>query len=208
MYSFHHDELPNPWLTMWRRPRETVRMYLESGSGKWLRLLAVLAGIKLFLDNADAQNVGDRIAFGSIVFLSLVFGPLLGIFYWYLFSGLFTLTGRILGLSGGWGDMRRAVGLSYVPLASLMPLWLVKLVLFGSEVFTPQTPVLDSSLWLLALIVLFYLVDLVAGVWYLVILSQSVAEVYECSAWLAFALILVISMVVTVVLGFMLLFFV
>lgn len=201
-------EIPNPWLTMWRRPRETVRMYVESGTNKWLWLLAVLAGIKLFLDNADAQNVGNQIPFGSIIFLSLVFGPPMGIFNWYFFSGLFALAGRILGLSGGWGDMRRAVGLSYVPLASLMPLWLVKLVLFGSEVFTPQTPVLDSSLWLLALIVLFYLVDLVAGVWYLVILSQSVAEVYECSAWLAFAFILVISMVVTVVLGFMLLFFV
>lgn len=206
--NLFHEEMPNPWLTMWRRPRETVRIYVESGSNKWLWLLAVLAGIKLFLDNADAQNVGDQIPFGSIIFLSLVFGPLIGIFNWYLFSGLFALTGRILGLSGGWGDMRRAVGLSCVPLASLMPLWLVKLVLFGSEVFTPETLLLDSSLWLLALIVLFYLVDLVVGVWYLVTLSKSVAEVYECSAWLAFALILVSSMVFTVVLGFLLLFFV
>jgi hypothetical protein len=183
-------------------------MYLQSGSGKWLWILAILAGIKLFLDNADAQNVGDQIAFGNIILLSLVFGPLVGIFYWYLFSGLFTLTGQILGLSGRWNDMRRAVGLSFVPLASLMPFWVVKLVLFGSEVFTPWTPVLDSSLWLLLLIVLFYLVDLVIGGWYLVTLSRSVAEVYECSAWLAFALILLSSVVFSVVLSFVLLFFV
>ncbi|PRX38887.1 Yip1-like protein [Planifilum fimeticola] len=207
MNSFY-QEIPNPWFTMWRHPRETVRMYLQAGSGKWLWILAILAGIKLFLDNADAQNVGDQIAFGNIILLSLVFGPLVGIFYWYLFSGLFTLTGQILGLPGRWSDMRRAVGLSFVPLASLMPFWVIKLVLFGSEVFTPWTPVLDSSLWLLLLIVLFYLVDLVIGGWYLVTLSRSVAEVYECSAWLAFALILLSSVVFSVVLSFVLLFFV
>ncbi|MFS8612791.1 MAG: YIP1 family protein [Planifilum fulgidum] len=204
----NHEEMPNPWLTMWRRPRETVRMYLQSGSGKWLWILAVLAGIKLFLDNADAQNAGDQIAFGNIILLSLVFGPLVGIFYWYLFSGLFTLTGQILGLPGRWSDMRRAVGLSFVPVASLMPLWLLKLVLFGSEVFTTWTPVLDSSGWLLGLIVLFYLLDFVIGGWYLVTLSRSVAEVYECSAWLAFALILLSSAVFAVVLSFLLMFFV
>lgn len=207
MNSFHEETL-NPWFSMWRRPRETVQMYLQTGSNKWLWILAILAGIKLFLDNADAQNVGDQIAFGSIILLSLVFGPLVGIFYWYLFSGLFTLTGKILGLPGDWSDMRKAVGLSFVPLAWLMPFWLVKLVLFGSEVFTPRTPVLDSSLWLLLLIVLFYFVDLFIGGWYVVTLSKSVAEVYDYSAWLAFALIMLSSVVFTVVLGFLLLFFV
>jgi len=180
-------------------------MYLQTDSVKWLWTLAILAGIKLFLDNADAQNVGDQIAFGSIILLSLVFGPLAGIFYWYLSSGLFTLTGKILGLPGNWSDMRKAVGLSFVPLVWLLPLWLVKLVLFGSEVFTPWTPVLDSSLWLLFLIVLFYFVDLFIGGWYLVILSKSVAEVYNCSAWLAFVLIMLSGMVLSVVLGFLLL---
>ncbi|MFO7291433.1 MAG: hypothetical protein C0P67_015800, partial [Bacillota bacterium] len=90
----------------------------------------------------------------------------------------------------------------------LMPLWLLKLVLFGSEVFTTWTPVLDSSGWLLGLIVLFYLLDFVIGGWYLVTLSRSVAEVYECSAWLAFALILLSSAVFAVVLSFLLMFFV
>jgi hypothetical protein len=130
-------------------------------------------------------------------------GCIVGIFYWYLFSGLFTLTGQ-----GTFGPVERHAQSSRPYVASLMPFWVVKLVLFGSEVFTPWTPVLDSSLWLLLLIVLFYLVDLVIGGWYLVTLSRSVAEVYECSAWLAFALILLSSVVFSVVLSFVLLFFV
>jgi hypothetical protein len=110
--------------------------------------------------------------------------------------------------SGTPGPVARHAQSSRPFVASLMPFWVVKLVLFGSEVFTPWTPVLDSSLWLLLLIVLFYLVDLVIGGWYLVTLSRSVAEVYECSAWLAFALILLSSVVFSVVLSFVLLFFV
>ncbi|WP_124726346.1 YIP1 family protein [Staphylospora marina] len=195
----------NPWLSMWKQPRETVRAYVLNHSAKWLWMLSALSGIKFFLDNADAQDVGDQVAFGSILLLSLIIGPFLGIIYWYLLSGLLAITGKVAGLSGKWREFRQAVGLSFVPLAWAMPLWLIRLILFGSENFASRTPVIDSSVWLLLLIVLFSLVDLALGVWYLVTLSRSVAEVYDCSAWKAFGLILLSGLVFSLLLTLLLL---
>ncbi|MFC4075490.1 YIP1 family protein [Salinithrix halophila] len=189
----------NPWLSMWKSPRETVRNYVDSGHTKWLWLLAIFAGIKVFLDNAEAQNVGDQVSIGSILFLSLFFGTIMGIVQWWLLSGALTLVGNWLGMHAEWGELRKAVALSYVPLVWTFFIWIIKIFAFGQENFTPETPTIDASIPLLSLIVLCYLINYLVFFWFVVVLSKSVAEVYDTSAWTGFGLILLTAVILSVV---------
>ncbi|MBN2909189.1 hypothetical protein JQC72_06590 [Polycladomyces sp. WAk] len=193
------EERVNPWLSMWRKPRETVRIYLDEGLTKWLWLLPILIGIKLFLDNADVQNVGDQVSVGSILFLSIIFGIVIGLTHWFLLSGAITLIGNLLSIRAEWSAVRKAVSLSYVPAAWMLLLWIVRLFAFGVENFTPQTPTIDASIPKLTLIVFCYIIDYIVMVFSFIVLSKSVAEVYEFSAWKAFGLILLSVIVLAMV---------
>ncbi|SDW90076.1 Yip1 domain-containing protein [Marininema mesophilum] len=187
-----------PWLSMWFKPRKTVRQYLDSDQSKWIWLLVIFSGIKFFLDNADAQNVGDKVSAGSILFLSMFFGSIIGIIQWLIMSASLAFMGKFFDLHATWGQLRKAISLSYIPLVWGLLIWIVKIYAFGQENFTALTPTIDASIPLLALIVLCYLLNYLILCWYVIVLSKSVAEVYDISAWGALGLIILTIIVLSV----------
>lgn len=116
----HYDAVQatvcNPWLTMWTRPRATMRAIIDTDPHRRVLLLAAAAGIGNAMNMASARSLGDEISVPVIIFSCLVAGPIGGILGLYLWGVLLRWTGSWLGGSGAPEEVRAGIAWSYVPI--------------------------------------------------------------------------------------------
>jgi hypothetical protein len=177
----------SPFLTIWTRPRETVRTILLQNPELYVTLLACLAGIKETLDRAAMRNMGDKTPVPIVVASALILGPLSGLFSLWMFSHLVLWAGRWMGGTASRDHLKTAIAWASVPVVVALPLWIPQLALFGPDLFTKETPRLDAHPLLLIPLIAYGLVEAVFGMWAFVLLCHTVAEVQGfSSAWRGF----------------------
>lgn len=188
-----------PFKTIWTSPRVTVRRIIAVNPDMHVLLLACLAGIGNTLNRASTRNAGDEMPLLVILLLSVVLGPLGGLFSLYVGAALLRLTGRWIGGTGIAHHLRTAMAWAYVPSVAALVLWVPLILLLGDDMFTEATPRLDAQplLWIPFLAMV--LVGMVAGFWTLVLLCNTIAEVQGFrSAWAGFGNMLLAGMVLFV----------
>ena len=176
----------NPLFLIWYRTREVIEEKLEDTSKEQIILLIAVFGIALMLNNAAARGLGDHYSLGTILLYSIIFGPLMGALAWVILSGLLHWISRLLGGTGTWKETRTAVAWSTVVYSAMLVLWIPQLLLFGQELFTTETPRIDSNLLLLTLIFLFGLLETALRVMFVIVLSKSLGAAHRFSAWRGF----------------------
>jgi hypothetical protein len=175
----------NPWLTIWIWPRKTIREIVDADPGYRVTLLAMLAGFAQALSEATSENMGDTLSLPIIFLLCAILGPIGGLISLYVMAGLWRLTGSWLGGKASSQEVRAAIAWSSVPVIWAMLLWIPYLAIFREEMFTSAMPRTESSLLLLLLLLGFGLVEIVIGLWRIVVLLQCLGEVHRFSAWRA-----------------------
>lgn len=182
----------NPWLHIWVKPRAVIRQELENRSGeKRLILLALIIGIPtMFVNN---QQTTVEVNMGTIIIISLIIGPLLGLISLYLGAWINSVVGRWIGGVGRASDLRIATLYGYM-VPSLVPIF-VKLIDFfirGEAFFiTADSTITGAPIGLYES--LFsgmspILAVLYSGLFiYVYIISlKSAGEAHQYSAWKAF----------------------
>ena len=175
----------NPWFSMWLHPRRTIRQIVETDPERLVLLLAAVGGIAQALANAESKSNGDKVSLTSVLLISLILGPLMGVFSLWLGSIILRWTG---GWIGGQADARRvrtALAWANVPQIWSLLLWIPALLLFGAELFTKATPIIEASSLLSALYLVFSIGTAVIGGWSFVVFLHSLGEVQGFSAWKA-----------------------
>ncbi len=175
----------NPWFSMWLHPRQTIRQIVRSNPERLVLVLAAVGGIVQGLVNAESKSSGDKESLLSILLFSLILGPVGGIVGLWVGASLLHWTG---GWIGGQADMRRirtAIAWSQVPSIWSLFLWIPALLLFGHELFTAATPVIDGSTLLSSLYLGFSVCTAIIAVWGIVISLHALGEVQGFSAWTA-----------------------
>ena len=175
----------NPWFSMWAHPRRTIRQIVEADPDRLVLVLAAVGGIVEALTNATSDSQGDNLSLRTILLTALIAGPLMGIVGLWLGSILLRWTG---GWIGGQADSRRirtALAWANVPLLWSLILWGPALLLFGAELFTTATPIIEASSLLSALYLVFSIGTAVIGAWSFVVFLHSLGEVQGFSAWKA-----------------------
>jgi hypothetical protein len=178
------DKRFNPWVTVWVRPRSTVRTLVARNPELHVYLLAGLTGIGHTLDRASLRDAGDTLSFPAILAIACLFGPLGGLLTLWIGSHLLRISGQVIGGRGRAKALRTAIAWASVPRVFTLLLWIPLLGLFGSEMFTEEIPRLDAQplLWLPFLGI--SLLSVVLGIWSFVLLCNTVAEVQGFhSAW-------------------------
>ena len=187
----------NPLISIWYRTREVIEEKLEYTSKPQIFWMIVVFGIVFSLDNASIRDLGDRYSLGSILAISVFVGPIIGGLYWLIISLVLHWTSRLLGGAGTWRDTRTAVAWATVVYSAKLVFWIPQLLLFGHELFTSETPRIDSSLLLLTLIFLFGLLETVLQIVFIVVLSKSLGAAHRFSSWRGFgALVLPVVAVI------------
>ncbi|MFC4077772.1 Yip1 family protein [Salinithrix halophila] len=200
-YSNDANDPSNPWLSIWIRPKETIRDLVRTPS-KMPIVLAILFGIIMILDYMSNRSWGDSSPLFFIFFITFIFGPMIGIIGWFVASTICFGLGRLFGGTATFHETRLAVAWAAIPYVVKGLIWFPQLLIYGRDMFTSTTPVMDNSFILTLFYFLLALLEFVFVFWHLVVLSKALGEVHQFSSWKGFA------SVVTVPVSFFLVLFI
>ncbi len=175
----------NPWLSIWVKPRETMRWIVDTDPTRQVVLLAVLGGIAQFLDRAAGRSLGDTLSVSVILIIALFVGSIGGLISLHIGGALLRWTGSWFGGQATSEEVRAAIAWSSVPTIWALLLWIPELMLFEEELFTTATPRIDANPLLLFFLLGFAAVEVVIGIWTIVVFLKCLGEVHRFSAWKA-----------------------
>jgi Yip1 domain len=191
----------NPFLTIWTRPRATIRAIVDTRPEHHVLLLAAIGGVYNALGQATLRGSGDVIPTAGVLGICLILGPISGLFSLYVGGYLLRWSGSKLGGRATDQQVRAAIAWSTVPAVVLVLLWIPKLVLFRSDLFTTEMPRIAANPGLGLLMLGFAALDLILAVWSFVLLLKCLGEVHGFSAWRAIAsMLLLIALLLLLVL--------
>ena len=179
----HNSEQRNPWATIWRDPRGTIRHIVDTNPMHSFMLLIVLGGIGNLLSSASDYGLADMLPFNQLIISCLLIGPAAAFISVYLWSWLLGFTTRSLGGSATKQALRSAFVWSLAPVVYTLPLWGVKFILFRHELFSAEKPFIEAHEFLQGLYAFVDGVDLVISLVSFYILINAVAEVSGFSFW-------------------------
>ncbi len=181
----------NPWISMWTKPRATVRQQLDTDPAQYVLLLAILGGISGVYDDVDfdSEILAERI---GLFVGAAIGGAIFGIIWLYLSAWLTGIAGRSIGGVGNAAQVRTALAWSNIPTVWLLPLNLGVALsvavlgperVFGAIVQAQNDPaafdLFAMPTWFFALAAL----GVVVLLWQIVITCQAVGEAHEFSSW-------------------------
>lgn len=189
------DETINPWLTIWTRPRQTMRHILNTdpkGVIVWLAIISgILSGLTILGNLWLKYPHSQPLRYGITLFFAVIFGAILGIFHLYFNGWLYKITGNWIGGKGTYTEVRSAVGWAFYP-------FIITSIVQVLNFFLYRYPVLY---YLLAII------NFILIIWSVIILIKLIAEAHQFSAWrsliaIIIAAILIIAFVMLLILLF------
>src|SRR5690242_8713887 len=125
----------SPWVKIWVAPRTTMRSILDGEPRRKVHLLAMLSGVSWMLEKCFEGNAGKHFPNGSVFFLCVMVGPLVGLLSLYFMGTFLTWTGHWLGGKGTQVEVRAACAWGSVPLIWQFGWWLLGFALFGGVMF-------------------------------------------------------------------------
>lgn len=181
----------NPWLSIWTKPRATIRQLINTNGAQQAPLVVALAGAANGLSNAQSAVAGAGFA-GAIVGGAIA-GVVIGFLVWLLFSWLIKITGVWIGGSATLSEMRTAYAWAQVPSIWAAPLSIALLIAGGGN---PDQALGGNP----QLAIVFRAVGstmIVIGVWSLVVMCKAVGEAHLFSAWHGLGAIILAGLVFT-----------
>lgn len=174
----------SPCLTIWFRPRATLRDLVGQDPVPGVKLLVALVGIDQALERAAMRGLGSDMSLPFILMIAVVAGPFLGFIGLYISTALIQGVAVWIGGRAGNREVRAALAWAGLPIVAGLGLWIIAIAVFGGGMFTvlgPQ-PVSDAASVILGLIDVFWEILVI---WSLVLLVNGIAEVQAFSTWKA-----------------------
>ncbi len=182
-----NNQILNPWVSMWTKPRATIQQIVDTDPERLVLVLAAIAGFSQALARANI-SMGDTFEWPTIfpIFLILaIAGPISGLIVLYVGSALIRWTGNWMGGNASSQNIRAAIAWSSVPIIWALILWIPALVLFGQELFTTETPIIDATPSLTFIFVGFGAIEITVEIWAIVVFLKCLGQVQGFSAWKA-----------------------
>jgi hypothetical protein len=163
--------------------------------------IAMVGGMLEALQFESLLGVGDQLSVPVILLIAVVPGPLLGVILLYAGAWIVEMSCRMLGGQADSREVRSALAWSSVPLLATIPLWIIRLVLLGRELFTFAKPSLFSNPGLAYVLAATVIPELILSIWWMVVAAKALGEVQRFSAWRALSsmLLLIAPFVVLIV---------
>jgi hypothetical protein len=167
----------NPWISIWTKPRETIREIVKFNPNYRLLFLSTIVGFFSLLGIAQQWNLGEKLSFFSIIISVIILAPLFGFLTFTISSWFVFFTGKLLKGQGKCKEIRSAIAWSNVPLIVSCLLWILFLGVYSALAFKMPIRQLELDIFILFGI----LVQTVISVWIIVIYVNVLAEVQKFS---------------------------
>lgn len=175
----------NPWLSIWVRPRETIRAIVESNPSHKLYWLCALYGLPMAMSFAQSFSLSSVLPMWATLFGALILCTFLGFIGISISSWLLHFTGRWIGGAGSYKSVRAAVAWSNVPNIVTVITWFILLALFGDKVFCRGFSEMSFVGYQAGVIFLIFLLQSIVSIWGFILLLHTLGEVQGFSAWKA-----------------------
>jgi len=174
---------PNPWISIFFRPRDTIKHIVENSPTKLVHTLVFFATAMetVMQFNADMVAQAGLPPLIAVSIAALV-GGVVGIITLYLFGWLYGMVGRWFGGVGVSRDCRAALAWTKVPTFVVFGAWLVASLLIRRWISFGAGAQLGGSPVEIAVYAGVGLIAVVMGVWSFVILCKALGEVQGFSA--------------------------
>lgn len=190
-----NEQTLNPWVSMWTKPRATIQQIVDTNPERLVMILAAISGFSQVLDRASMKSLGDKLEWPIIFLIAAIVGPIGGIISLYIGSVLIRWTGTWIGGNVSSQNIRAALAWSSVPIIWALILWLPELALFGQELFTTETPIIDATPSLAFLMLGFGAIEISIGIWAIVVFLKCLGQVQSFSAWKALGNVILTGLV-------------
>lgn len=165
------------FFSIWLKPTNTLKHILSNYPEKYVTILIVLGSIIKALDKASTKDMGDRLETPYIIIMAIIAGALFGWISYYISAWAMSEAGIWLGGKAKPTQFRTVLAWASVPLIASGFLLILELFFFGDDVFKSEIQNIDSStpyLW-----VFFGILELILGIWALVILVKGISLIQD-----------------------------
>lgn len=172
-----------PWLTIWTRPRETMRAIADSDPSRHVLWLVILTGFFNGLSPAAGGEMGDSLDLGTILLIAVGAAMVGGLMWFYVLSWFAHWVGLWFGGKASAQQLRAAMAWPSLIWIALGVVWIPELLIYGRQLFTsePVSAALYGVLWAN------FLLSVVALLGFTSLVIICVSEVQRFSPWRAFA---------------------
>jgi hypothetical protein len=181
--NFEAIKLNELIMGIWTKPRLTIKRILNENYNKHILWISAIAGIVETLDSASAQSMGDELSLPVILLIAVFGGGLGGMLSLHFISWTISFTGKWIRGKGTIEEIKTAVGWSNSTALIFAVIWIVELLIFKSELFTQQMPIMESSLLLSALLLIFTAFEVILLIWAFIIFCKCITEAHGFSFW-------------------------
>lgn len=187
-----------PWSSIWTQPRATIQKILDADLDRHVLLLAAFAGISQGFQHASDTSAGETLEIPAILATACIGGTIGGILGLYVSAFLLKITGKWIGGKATARQIRTALAWAGVPHVGLVISWLLKIAIFGRELFVDLTPRIESDATVAAVSIGFVLVDLTLVTWLVVLNLKCLGQAQGFSAWKALGNVILATLLVVV----------
>lgn len=174
------------WLTIWVKPRETVRYAIEKKPFGYVLVLVALFGINHILGLPEAE--GWDFSFPIVLLLSLFVGLILGFVKWFVEVIIYQYIGKAFGGKGQIREMMYAAAFANIPIIWSMILWIPANYYLGGIDYSTDPELTSTQLTVFAII---GAIEIMLIVWSIIILVQAIKEVHRISGLKSIILIII-----------------
>jgi len=185
-------------LTIWVKPRDTIRQIVNIDPRFLVILMTAIAGFGQAIDRASSRDAGDVLNLLEIMIICSIGGPLSGIFSLYISGALFRWTGSWFGGQASTEEIRAAIAWSTVPAIIAYITWIPLIGVAGLEMFTSYTPRINANPILALFILAIVGVQIILAIWAIVLYINCMSEVQIFSAWKAIASIILGGLIIVI----------
>ncbi len=179
----------NPFISIWTKPRQTVRQMIEEKNSRLIFLLVVLSGYTAILTTALDTDADETFGIPGLLIGGLIISPLLGAIGLAIGSLISILVGKIFKGTATFDEMYRAQLAGQIPQMWLIPVLLIWIFFLPSSYFKSfeeQYSGMDLGLNIVLSVILFVL-----SMCTLFYQSKAIGEAHGLSAWKGFFIILI-----------------
>ncbi|NGX51538.1 MAG: hypothetical protein K1060chlam2_01407 [Chlamydiae bacterium] len=174
----------NPWLTIWVKPRKTIRAIIDSDVNHGLIFLSAIYGFQYLLQVAQFLSTGRDTSLWITLSLALVLSIPMGYLLFNAGSFFLFLLGKLIKGKGSFKEVRAATFWSTVPMIVSVAMWIILLITHGNSLFVVGYERGLTQVGMGVNIVT-AIIQLVVAVWAFIIFLHALGEVQGFSAWMA-----------------------
>ncbi len=181
MTDKHEAQTAVPLLSIWLRPRVTVRNLIEKKSYWPAYLFAAISGIVNAFDFVQQNEWGARLEPATMIVATIGAGIVTGIGFLLLLALFFQFFGRWLGGKGSFGELSIAVGWAMLPFVGTFVISIAEFSVYGTAFLTGGEALLEAQAANTGFHITMLLLSFVLAVYAIIMLAAGIAEAHRIS---------------------------